>query len=77
MDRTIDEHLPYLRRLFNNQERIMAVPLHVLILEDSALDAELMLDHLSPGQWCGFELDQEPVKGAHDAAWPREHHPTQ
>ena len=25
----------------------MAVPLHVLILEDCALDAELMLDHLS------------------------------
>ena len=47
MDRTIDEHLPYLRRLFNNQERIMAVPLHVLILEDCALDVELMLDHLS------------------------------
>jgi hypothetical protein len=47
VDRTIDEHLPDLRRLFNNQERIMAVPLHVLILEDCALDVELMLDHLS------------------------------
>ena len=45
----------------------MAIPLHVLILEDCALDAELMLDHLRDA---GFDpqgpvVDTEPAYLAH------------